>query len=248
MPEMADESHRGTVACAGPKSMVSYGKNTVGVGSMKRPIALALALFALVCSVSVCAAEAAVPADPEGTLAFELDGIAAKAIPTKDDTYCVFITNNADKVIDELNVTICYLSADGQIVDSQSDGHDMILPGFTVVSKLSMARKYASAKLEFGYEAGIHPHFENHVKDVAIASNFGSDNLIIQITNNSEVEIAEIEYAVVYYLYDEILEIEDAKVICDVAAGDTVIEEANMPRKWNSYRIYLNHALTFGLE
>ena len=214
---------------------------------MRRSFYILPAMLILLFTLPACAnAEVTQAADPEGTLLCEKDGIAAKAVPTKDGDYCVFITNNTDGVIDELDATIYYMDGNGQIVDFQADGHDMVLAGSTVVSKIVMIKEFACAKLDIEYELGVNPRYENHAKNVSITSNIGNDNLIIQITNGGEVQIAEIEYAVVYYLGAEIVKVGYPHDVYKVEAGGTAIEKEYTPKEFDRYEIYLNQAHTFG--
>lgn len=189
---------------------------------------------------------AQIPQGDEGVLEFELDGIVARAVPTKDNLYCVFIANNAGKIIDDLTATIYFMSDDGQIIDLESDGHDMILPGYTVVSRISMSKGYSSARLELEYEIGVNPRYKNHSADVSIATNKGSDNIIVQVTNNGNVEIREIEYVLVFYLDDELVSVGYPNDVYDVAPGKTVIEkEILIPENYDRHEVYLNQAHTF---
>lgn len=176
------------------------------------------------------------------------DKVDIKAVPTLDGDVCAFITNNSDVVIDELEVQVNYLGSNGQIIDLDTDGHDVILPGHTVVSCLSAPDDYASFDTEFEIELGVHPDYENHSEQVEVSSNEGDDCIIVQIKNNSDVMIDEIEYVVVLYNGDKVVSVSYANDVMDVAAGKTVTEKVDTFREqFDRFEVYLNQAHTFGL-
>ena len=177
--------------------------------------------------------------------------IDIRAVPTMDDTVCAFITNNNDIVIDELDVQINYLDESGQVIDMGEDWHDMVLPGYTVVSRIDAPDDYASMDVQCNIEIGAHPGYENHSNDVEVTANQGEDCVIVQITNNSDVEIEEVEYVVVFYKGDEIVSVEYPQDVNDVGAGETVTEKVGTSLidafldGYDRFEVYLNQAHTF---
>jgi hypothetical protein len=149
--------------------------------------------------------------------------VDVEVVSTLDGSICAFITNNSDVVIDELEVQVQYLDSSGNIVDVDSDGHDMILPGYTVVSRLDRPQKYASIRINKEIELGAHPRYKNHSEKISVSTNQGVDrNIIIQIANNSNITIEEVEYVVVYYKGDDVASVSYPQDIHDLPAGKTV--------------------------
>lgn len=186
--------------------------------------------------------------DTDDVLIWEENGISAKAYPTDDGLYCVFITNNSDEVVDDISATIYYMNEDSQVVDMDEDWQDVVLPGYTVVSRIDQAEDYSSAKLELKCEYGIHPDYENHSEGVSLSANEGEDCIIVQIQNNTDIVIEEIEYAVVYYRDRKVASVGYPKDVYDVTAGDMAIEKEYLPSvEFDGFEIFLNQAHTFGL-
>ena len=177
-----------------------------------------------------------------------LEKISVVAKPTLDDTFCVFITNGSESIIDELDIQIHYKDTQGTIIDMDEDGHDMVLPGYTVVSRMDAPDSYDDFDTDVSIEIGVNPRYENHSKQVSISANQGDDCVIVQITNNSDVDIEEIEYVVVLYKGNDIVEVCYPQDICDVGAGKTVVEKESTYRAdYDRFEVYLNQAHTFGL-
>lgn len=184
--------------------------------------------------------------------------IDVRAEPTMDEQAVVFITNNSQTIIDELEVQINYLDESGNTIDVDTDGHDMILPGYTVVSKMDLpSSEFADASIEYKFSIGDHPKYVNHSEDVTVESNPGSDCVIVKITNNSDVEIDEIEYDVVLYKGDDIVTITYPEDIYHVLPGSTETEKVDIYNKktyenliygsdYDRIEVYLNQAHTFG--
>lgn len=165
---------------------------------------------------------------------------------TLDGEICLFITNNSNATIDELGVQINYKDGSGNTIDTEKDGHDMVLPGSTVVSKLSAPEEYADFEVTSDIELNCHPSYQNHADKIFISSNMGEDCVIIEITNNDNVSIDEIEYVVVYYKGDDIAHVDYPQDIYDVEAGKKVTEKASpYDVDYDGYEVYLNQAHTF---
>lgn len=176
-----------------------------------------------------------------------LSKLDVKSYATLDGDVCVFITNNSNTVIDELEAQINYYDDTDNIIDLYTDGHDMILPGYTVVSKMAAPLEYARFETTCDIELECNLNYENHSDEVSISANSGDNCVIIQITNNSSVTIEEIEYIVVFYKNDEIVEVSYPEDINDLDSGDTVIEKESILADYDRFEVYLNQAHTFGL-
>lgn len=53
-------------------------------------------------------------------------------------TFAVFVTNNSNTVIDDLRVQLEYLDENDQVVDLDTDYHELVLPAHTVVSRMEV--------------------------------------------------------------------------------------------------------------
>lgn len=177
-----------------------------------------------------------------------LNQVKVNAIPTQDETMCVFITNESETIIDELQVQINYKDENGTTIDVQDDWHDMVLPGSTVVSRIDTPQSFADFEIVSQIELETHPSYENHVNQVEITSNKGEKGIIVEITNNAEVMIDEIELIAVLYNGEEITEVTYPDDIMDVQPGQKVTEKIDtFGAKYDRFEIYVNQAHTFGL-
>lgn len=71
--------------------------------------------------------------------------------------------------------------------------------------------------------------------------------MIVQITNNSDVDIDEIEFAVVLYNGDEIASIPYPEDVTNVKSGSTITEKVSTyGDEYDRFEVYLNQAHTFG--
>lgn len=198
------------------------------------------------------------PAEEEPEPEVSKDQIEVKAELTQDNRIAVFITNNSDTIIDELDVQVEFLDASGLTIDMDSDGHDMVLPGYTVVSMIDTpSDEYADFKVDYNFSVGDHPHYENHSENVAIDANPGSDGVIVKVTNNADVTIDEIEFDVVLYKGDEVVNICYPEDVYDVAPGQTEtvkvlaydrqkLSSLVYDKDYDRIEVYLNQAHTFG--
>lgn len=184
--------------------------------------------------------------------------LQVEVYPVQDNRLGVFITNNNDYRIDELKIQLNFTDVEGNTIDLYSDGHDVILPGHTVVSCLETPENYAGYEVEADIDKDGNPRYENHSDEVELSQNAGQDCVILEITNNSDVTIEEVEYVAVYYSNSEPVYVTPyAKDIYDVASGSTITEKIDNPIDWDNGNtpytfdecvIYLNQAHTFGLN
>lgn len=171
-----------------------------------------------------------------------------QATPTQDGLMCVFITNNNDITIDELEVQVNYKDESGSIIDTDKDGHDMILPGHTVVSRLDSPDSYSDFEVTSSIELNVHPNYQNHSESISVSSNQGDDCVIIEITNNSDITIDELEYIVVFYSGNEISTVSYPEDVSDVKTSDVLVEKcASYGITYDSFKVYLNQAHTFDI-
>lgn len=169
-----------------------------------------------------------------------------KPLRTLDGEICLLITNNSNSIIDELELQINYKNSSGNTIDTDKDGHDMILPGSTVVSKMSAPNEYSDYEIVSDIQLDCHPSYKNHSDKVSISTNPGNDCVIVEITNNDDVSIDEIEYIVVFYKGDDVAHVDYPQDITDVDPGKTVTEKVSIYGfEYDKYEVYLNQAHTF---
>lgn len=178
-----------------------------------------------------------------------LKQVEVKAVPTQDNLMCVFITNNSQSIIDELNVQVNYKNEEGVTIDLDEDGHDMVLPGSTIVSRIEAPEMYSDYEIEVDVELEEHSTYKNHSEEVDVTSNQGEEGIIVEITNNADASLDEVEVVAVLYQGEEIVTVEYPVDIYDVPAGGTVTEKIDTyDEAYDRFEIYLNQAHTFGLD
>ena len=188
-----------------------------------------------------------VTVDVENDIAVEL-----KEYVWDGDRYAgAMIRNNSEKQIGELEIQFLFYDAEGNILGTDSDGHDAVLSGSTVVSfvsKYDVPQSYDHMDYKLRVDVEANSRYKNHAADVKIETNIGEDCVILQITNNADVDIEELEYAVVFYKDGEIVDMGNGIDVYDIASGDTVIEEySSWGVDFDTYEVYINQAHTFGL-
>lgn len=175
-----------------------------------------------------------------------LELIDIKSEKTENGDIVLFITNNNDFSIPDIEVQILFYKNE-EIVDIDEDGHDVLIPKNTVVSKLEAPNSYDD------YEVISKINWDNDYKNwtdyLQVESSKGNnENIIVQITNNSEVKIDELEYIIVYYKENYIVDTSFAKDVRDIESGDKVIEEESCyGLEFDDFSVYINQAHTFGL-
>lgn len=160
------------------------------------------------------------------------------------------IQNNSTEQIGELEIQFLFYDADGKIIGEESDGHDAILPDSTVVSFVSdidVPQEYDRMDYKLNVDVDANSGYKNHAANVKIDTNLGDDCIILQITNNADVDIEELEYAVVFYKGGKVVDMGNGIDVYDIASGDTVIEEySSWGVDFDTYKVYINQAHTFG--
>ena len=164
--------------------------------------------------------------------------------PTEHGEICGFITNVSDQIIPDMGIQLNYKNKKGETIKTDRDGHDVVLPGYTVVSRFDCPKEFSNITLEFTW--GSAPGWVNHSEYVHIETNIGENNIILEITNNWDNKISEIEYDVILYKKDRIVEILYPQDVIGVEPGITVTkEESTWGQEFDRYEVYLNQAHTF---
>ena len=178
-----------------------------------------------------------------------LKNIDVKFEKAESGQYVMFITNNNTFVIPDLEISVNFYK-DGKIVDTAKDGHDAILPGYTVVSDFDSYESFDDAKYDL--ELDWSNSYKNHSDKVKVDYNINSSkDVLVTVTNNNDYEIEEIEVIVVFYNKDgKLLGTSYAEDIYHVAAGKSKTEslylkEYSLQNQIDSVKIYINQAHTF---
>lgn len=165
---------------------------------------------------------------------------------TLEGDIAVFIKNNNDFVIPDLDVQVLFYK-DGNITDTDEDGHDVLVPGNTVASKIDTPDDYDEYEVNVDVGWKYATSYKNWIYNIKVNSNIGDDGVIIQFENVGEVDIDELEYKVVFYKSGEIAEITYDNDITDFEAGSKIVEDVSAyGTSFDDYEIYINQAHTFG--
>jgi hypothetical protein len=160
------------------------------------------------------------------------------------------ITNDSTKQIGELEIQFLFYDAEGNIIGTGTDGHDAILPNSTVtsfVSNIDVPQSYTRVDYVLKVDADENSGYKNHASKVNIETNLGENCVILQITNNAEVDIEELEYSVVFYKDGKVTGMGFGQDVYDIPSGGKVIEEySSWGVDFDSYKVFINQAHTFG--
>lgn len=164
---------------------------------------------------------------------------------TEDGDIVVFITNNNEYSIPDLELQAVFYK-DGNIVDTDKDGHDVLVPHNTVVSKMDAPKSYDDYEISATASWKYGSTYRNWIYNINMVSNIGDDNIIVQFKNLGSIDIDELEYIVVFYKENTIIGTSWAKDITDVKSGSTVIENVSTYGvDFDGYEVYINQAHTF---
>lgn len=167
---------------------------------------------------------------------------------TANGDIVVFLTNNNSFVIPDLDIQVVFYK-DGNIVETDEDGHDVLVPQNTVVSKMDAPSEYDDYDISLAVDWDTGKNYRNWIYNLEFQSNTGEDNIIIQFENIGDVNIEELEYIVVFYKGDEIVDTSYPEDVIDFAAGKKIIENVGTyDIDFDGYEIYINQAHTFGFE
>ena len=165
-----------------------------------------------------------------------------------DKAMAVMMTNNNPFVIPDLDLTVVFYK-NGSMIDSDTDGHDVMLPGSTVVSDIDVPKDADDFKITVDVDWKYATSYKNWAENVSFESNIGENNVMIQFTNNGDVDIDELEYIVLFYKDGEFVDVSSCNDVHDFRAGSTIVEKESAHHKitFDDYKIFINQAHTFGL-
>ena len=162
-----------------------------------------------------------------------------------DKLLMVVMTNNNSFVIPDLDVQAIFYK-EGQMIGSDKDGHDVVLPGHSVASRLDIPEgsdEYdVSISVDWHYATG----YRNWTDQVSVESNKGERCVMISFTNNGDVDIRELEYVVALYKNGKFVDITYPRDVYDFYSGSTIVEKADTySTDFDDYKIFINQAHTF---
>lgn len=164
---------------------------------------------------------------------------------TEDGKIIVFVTNRNKYVIPDLEIQVLFKKGE-EIIDTGEDGHDVLVPENTVVSKIDAPMDYDNYEISVTVGWEYATMYRNWIYNLNISSNIGEDGVIIQFENIGDIDIEELEYIVVYYKDDKIQECSFEEDVYDLKAGDKVTEKSEVyGTEFDKYEVYINQAHTF---
>lgn len=168
------------------------------------------------------------------------------AVQEDSNKMAVFLTNNNKIIIDDLELKVNFYDSNNKIIDLGEDGHDMILPGATVVSQIDdVPDNYDHYDTKINVSLGINSSYENHAKNVDLSYNKGNDCVIVNIKNNDKVKIDEIEFIVLTYKDNKLIDVKYPQDVENLEPGDTDTEKIDTFEAYDRVEVYLNQAHTF---
>lgn len=167
---------------------------------------------------------------------------------SKDGKVVVFVTNNNEYVIPDMELQVLFKKGE-KIVDTGEDGHDVLVPGNTVVSSLDAPEDYDNFEISASVDWEYGAEYRNWIYNLNIESNIGEDGVVIQFENAGEIDIEELEYIVVYYKNGKIVQTSYEEDVYDFKSGKKIVEKSDTyGTKFDEYEVYINQAHTFSEE
>ena len=158
--------------------------------------------------------------------------------------------NISGKTIPDFEVEVLFYDSDGNIIDQAKDGHDVVLPGATVVSRDALYNnevlQYSEVEVIIDTEKYTN-RYKNHTDNLSIKTNTSGKSVFLTIVNNDSVEIDEIEIVVVYYDKNGKIIGSAENEIRSLASGrKTVMEFSGYDSETvDHFQYYVNQAHTF---
>ena len=165
-------------------------------------------------------------------------------------TLVVEFTNVSNEIIPDLEAQIVFYDKEDNILEMVKDGHDVILPGTTVVSVCSFNNDrifdYETVEVLIDTEKYTN-HYVNHVENLEFKGNVSGNKIFLSVTNNDTVEIEEIEIVVVFYDKDNNIIGASEEEVHDLSTGAKTIMEFNDYNEADTIlcMYYVNQAHTF---
>ena len=161
----------------------------------------------------------------------------------------VAFTNIGEETIPQADIQIVFYDENGGIIESETDAHDVFLPGSTVVTQKGIYNEsvpgYSSVEVIVDTEKHKNSYI-NHAENLDIVGNVSDGTVFLQVTNNDTVEIAEIEIVVVFYKDGKIVGASEAETT-KLGAGQKAIMEFSGYGNADAddYKIFINQAHTW---
>lgn len=158
------------------------------------------------------------------------------------------LTNTSGEIIPYIDLQVILYDKDGHIIATETDGHDAVLSGSTVITSKRIdneALDYASVEVIIDTERYTNS-YTNHAESLDIVGDVSGDNVFLQVTNNAKKTISEVEIVVVYYKNGVIVGADDDEVY-DLAVGKKHIFEFSGYKTCGAdeYKVFINQAHTW---
>lgn len=173
---------------------------------------------------------------------------------TESSTLVAIFENTGDIVVPDFEAQFLLKDANGNILSTEKDGHDVVLPHSQVVSRISLfGSEYDNIdSVEVLIDADKNTNtYENHAAQLDIKSNIGNDCVIAQITNKSGVKIEELEVVTVFFKGDVVVGAEEQEET-QIPDGSLTVMQFSIPYdkqynrvNYDAYKVYINQAHTW---
>ena len=175
--------------------------------------------------------------------------ITSNAVLAKDGTLVVFITNKNNVPVD-VELEVEFYDANGNILGIEGDYLDAVGSHTDIVFGIrdfTMPNNWDNYKLFVDVEQS---DYTNYNDKVSVTHNT-NDDVIVQVTNNTEEEIDEINVAVVFYSGDTVVGYRD-DLEYHTKPGRSANFEFTRPYdshnndlNYDSYKVYVNSASNY---
>ena len=157
----------------------------------------------------------------------------------------VTLTNNNAFVIPDVDISVVFYK-DGTMVSEDNDGHDVFLPEKQIASRIEAPEDYDDYKIDVDVDWKYAVNYRNWTDGISLNSNIGADNVMMEFTNNNDVDIEELEYIVFFYNGGKLVDITFPQDVHDIDAGQTITKQESAIGEFDDYKIFINQAHTFG--
>ncbi len=177
--------------------------------------------------------------------------IKYELFPLLNGEAAVVFTNNNDIIIPSFEASIVFYDNDGDMLAMNSDVHHAVLPGSQVVTKtISIADpnidfKNYSVQIKVDMDMNGYESLSEHL---SIKSNESLDGgVIAKIKNNADIEIEELEVAVLFYVDGKVIAASEEEKY-NILPGETGILKFRAPYDdydridFDAYKLFINQA------
>lgn len=183
--------------------------------------------------------------NPDGSIVSVADiesKIEITTVQTQNEEVCAFITNNSDAIVGRLKIQAIFKDAGGTMIDTDDGRVDLLSPGATVVVCLDTPNSFDSFDIEKTVSVDENSYYTSYYDKCSITGNEGEKCVMVQFTNNSDKEISYINYVVLLYNGDDVVDT-STEHLYNIAAGKTEVDKVNTySTEYDRFEIYLQSA------